>query len=133
MRRHGRRRGQPLAAGARPGRRLRRARRRPTDALGWLQRATEAARNASYAGTYVHSNGERTSTIRITHVTVNGDEHERIEPLDGPPLRDRAAQRRDVLLFPGREDGPPGPARERALLSRRSSAPAPTSSRRATT
>jgi sigma-E factor negative regulatory protein RseB len=57
----------------------------PADALGWLQRATEAARNASYAGTFVHSNGERTSTIRVTHVSVNGDEHERIEALDGPP------------------------------------------------
>jgi sigma-E factor negative regulatory protein RseB len=57
----------------------------PTDALGWLQRASDASRNASYAGTYVHSNGERTSTIRITHVSVNGDEHERIEALDGPP------------------------------------------------
>ena len=57
----------------------------PSDAMGWLQRATEASRSASYAGTYVHSNGERTSTIRITHVMVNGDEHERIEALDGPP------------------------------------------------
>jgi len=57
----------------------------PADPLGWLQRATEAARNASYAGTFVHSNGERTSTIRVTHVNVNGDEHERIEALDGPP------------------------------------------------
>jgi sigma-E factor negative regulatory protein RseB len=57
----------------------------PADALGWLQRATEAARNASYSGTFVHSNGERTSTVRITHVSVNGDEHERIEALDGLP------------------------------------------------
>jgi len=57
----------------------------PTDPMGWLQRAAEASRSASYAGTYVHSNGERTSTIRITHVMVNGDEHERIEALDGPP------------------------------------------------
>ena len=39
----------------------------------------------SYAGTYVHTNGERTNTVRITHVRVGGEEHERIEPLDGPP------------------------------------------------
>jgi len=58
----------------------------PGDALGWLQRAADAARNASYAGTFVHSNGERTSTIRVTHMSVNGDEHERIESLDGPAL-----------------------------------------------
>lgn len=57
----------------------------PADPLGWLQRAVEASRNASYAGTFVHSNGERTSTVRITHVSVSGDEHERIEALDGPP------------------------------------------------
>lgn len=57
----------------------------PSDALSWLQRAMEAARNASYAGTFVHTNGDRISTIRITHVNSNGEEHERIEALDGPP------------------------------------------------
>ncbi len=53
--------------------------------LAWLNRAVQASRNASYAGTYVHTNGDRTSTVRVTHVMVGGDEHERIEPLDGPP------------------------------------------------
>src|SRR5204862_799973 len=38
----------------------------------------------SYAGTFVHTNGDRTSTVRITHSIVGNDEHERIEPLDGP-------------------------------------------------
>ena len=56
------------------------------DPIAWLQRAAEAARSASYGGTFAHSNGDRTSTVRITHVSVNGEEHERIEPLDGPPL-----------------------------------------------
>jgi sigma-E factor negative regulatory protein RseB len=55
------------------------------DPMAWLQRAAQAARNASYAGTYVHTNGERTNTVRVTHVNVGGEEHERIEPLDGPP------------------------------------------------
>jgi sigma-E factor negative regulatory protein RseB len=54
------------------------------DSLGWLQRAVQAARTTSYAGTYVHTNGDRTSTVRVTHVSNGGDEHERIEPLDGP-------------------------------------------------
>ncbi len=58
----------------------------PNDAASWLQRAIQAARNASYSGTYAHSNGDRTSAVRITHVTVGNEEHERIEPLDGPPL-----------------------------------------------
>jgi sigma-E factor negative regulatory protein RseB len=55
------------------------------DPIAWLQRAAQAARSASFAGTFVHSNGDRTSTVRITHVNVGGEEHERIEPLDGPP------------------------------------------------
>jgi sigma-E factor negative regulatory protein RseB len=54
----------------------------PNDPLAWLQRAAQAAREASFAGTYVHTNGDRTSTIRITHVNAGGEEHERIEPLD---------------------------------------------------
>jgi sigma-E factor negative regulatory protein RseB len=54
------------------------------DPLAWLQRATQAARSASYAGTFVHTNGDRTSTVRVTHSFVGNDEHERIEPLDGP-------------------------------------------------
>jgi sigma-E factor negative regulatory protein RseB len=54
----------------------------PADPLAWLQRASQAARQASYEGVYVHTNGDRTSTIRITHVNAGGEEHERIEPLD---------------------------------------------------
>ena len=57
-----------------------------SDPIAWLQRAADAARASSYAGTFAHSNGDRTSTVRITHVSVSGEEHERIEPLDGPPL-----------------------------------------------
>lgn len=57
----------------------------PNDPLAWLQRAVQASQKVSYSGTYVHSNGERTSTIRVTHALVSGDEHERIEALDGPP------------------------------------------------
>lgn len=55
----------------------------PADPLAWLQRAAQAARQATYEGTYVHTNGERTSTVRISHVNAGGEEHERIEPLDG--------------------------------------------------
>ncbi|MGZ5080928.1 MAG: MucB/RseB C-terminal domain-containing protein [Usitatibacter sp.] len=58
----------------------------PVDPLSWLLRAAQAARQTSYEGTYVHSNGDRTSTIRITHVNTGGDEQERIEPLDGQTL-----------------------------------------------
>jgi sigma-E factor negative regulatory protein RseB len=68
----------------------------PDDALGWLQRAADAARNASYAGPFVHTNGERMSTIRVTHVKTDGQEHERIEALDGPPYE---IVRRDDEMF----------------------------------
>jgi len=56
------------------------------DPLGWLQRAAASERSADYAGTFVHTNGDRTATFRITHLTVNAEENERVEPLDGPPL-----------------------------------------------
>jgi sigma-E factor negative regulatory protein RseB len=52
--------------------------------MAWLQRAAQAARQASYEGVYVHTNGDRISTVRVTHITGAGEEHERIEPLDGP-------------------------------------------------
>jgi sigma-E factor negative regulatory protein RseB len=55
------------------------------DPLAWLQRAAQAARSTSFAGTFSHSNGDRASAVRITHVSSGSDEHERVEPLDGPP------------------------------------------------
>jgi sigma-E factor negative regulatory protein RseB len=55
----------------------------PNDPLAWLQRAAQAARQSSYEGVYVHTNGDRTSTVRITHMNSGGEEVERIEPLDG--------------------------------------------------
>jgi len=44
------------------------------DPLAWLQRAAQAARSTSYAGTFVHTNGDRTSTVRITHSIVGRDD-----------------------------------------------------------
>jgi len=65
------------------------------DPLAWLQRAAAASRTANYSGTYVHTSGERTQTLRITHVMTNGDEHERIETLDGP--RQEIVRRNDEM------------------------------------
>ena len=53
--------------------------------LAWLQRAANASRTASYSGTFVHTNGERTSTVRIAHAIIDGVEQERVEPLEGQP------------------------------------------------
>ena len=58
----------------------------PGDPVALLQRAAQAARQSSYEGTYVHTNGDHTSTVRVTHVASGGDEHERIEPLDDASL-----------------------------------------------
>ena len=58
----------------------------PVDPVAWLARATQAARQATYEGVYVHTNGERMSTVRVSHVNHGGEEHERIEPLDGASL-----------------------------------------------
>ena len=55
----------------------------PNDPLALLQRAAQSSRQISYEGVYVHTNGDRTSTVRVTHLNQAGEEHERIEPLDG--------------------------------------------------
>ena len=54
------------------------------DPLAWLTRAVQAARTTTFAGTFVHTNGDRTSTVRITHAVRGSEEHERVEPLDAP-------------------------------------------------
>ena len=58
----------------------------PSDPLAWLTRAAQASRQATYEGVYVHTNGDRTSTVRISHANHAGEEHERIEPLDGATM-----------------------------------------------
>jgi len=56
----------------------------PTDPQQWLERAAQSARTLTYTGTYVHTTDDRMSTSRVTHAVFGGDEHERIETLDGP-------------------------------------------------
>jgi sigma-E factor negative regulatory protein RseB len=58
----------------------------PNDPLAWLSRAAQATRQATYEGVYVHTNGDRTSTVRVSHANLSGEEHERIEPLDGDAM-----------------------------------------------
>ena len=55
------------------------------DPLAWLERVAQAARSTSFSGTFAHSNGDRASAVRISHVSSGNDEDERVEPLDGPP------------------------------------------------
>ena len=68
----------------------------PPDPVSLLQRAAQASRQVNYEGTYVHTNGERTSTVRVSHVNSGGEEHERIQPLDGAALE--IVRRNDELF-----------------------------------
>lgn len=56
-----------------------------TDALGWLNKMTTAARRLSYTGTFTFHSGDNAETFRITHVVDGSGEHERLEVLDGSP------------------------------------------------
>ncbi|WP_026259008.1 MucB/RseB C-terminal domain-containing protein [Uliginosibacterium gangwonense] len=55
------------------------------DAVAWLQRMSQAARNLNYSGVFVYQSGKRSELSRITHFVDANGEHERLEALDGPP------------------------------------------------
>lgn len=57
---------------------------RPQDPLSWLTRMASAARDLTYTGTFVHSEGGKMQTARITHMNDDGGELEKLETLDGP-------------------------------------------------
>lgn len=54
-------------------------------ALKVLERAANAAKTATYSGTYVYQYGEEISTYRMIHVLDGANDAERRETLDGPP------------------------------------------------
>jgi sigma-E factor negative regulatory protein RseB len=54
-------------------------------AAEWLERVAKSARELPYTGVYVHQTTEGSTTSRITHlVDRQGNEHEKLEMLDGP-------------------------------------------------
>jgi len=55
-----------------------------TDALGWLSRAAQAARQLNYAGTIIYQIGPRVESSRITHLNEDGREYAKVVNLDGP-------------------------------------------------
>lgn len=67
-----------------------------SDALGWLQRIAGAARQLSYAGTFVYQQGDKVETSRIVHVVDGSNEIERLETLDGP--RREVVRNNDVVF-----------------------------------
>jgi sigma-E factor negative regulatory protein RseB len=54
------------------------------DAVAWLNRAAEAARQLNYVGTIVYQNGGRVETSRLVHLNDGGTEFEKLVNLDGP-------------------------------------------------
>jgi sigma-E factor negative regulatory protein RseB len=59
----------------------------PKNAAEWLDRISRSARELPYTGVYVHQTLEGSTTSRITHmVDREGNEHEKLEMLDGPMM-----------------------------------------------
>jgi sigma-E factor negative regulatory protein RseB len=55
-----------------------------SEALAWLQKIAQAARELNYRGTFVYQHGDHAETSRITHLVDRSGEQERLETLDGP-------------------------------------------------
>lgn len=55
-----------------------------SEALEWLQRIAGAARQQSYAGTFVYQHHDVVETSRIVHVLEGHVEYEKLTMLDGP-------------------------------------------------
>jgi sigma-E factor negative regulatory protein RseB len=54
------------------------------EALAWLQKIAQAARELNYRGTFVYQHGDHAETSRITHMVDRSGEQEKLETLDGP-------------------------------------------------
>jgi sigma-E factor negative regulatory protein RseB len=68
------------------------------EALTWLQRIADAARELNYTGTFVYQHGDQVETSRITHFVDRGAEYEKLETLDGP-RREIIRTNSEVLTF----------------------------------
>jgi sigma-E factor negative regulatory protein RseB len=68
------------------------------EALAWLQRVANAARELNYTGTFVYQHGDQAETSRITHFIDASGEYEKLETLDGP-RREVIRNNTEVLTF----------------------------------
>jgi sigma-E factor negative regulatory protein RseB len=68
------------------------------EALSWLQRIANAARELNYTGTFVYQHGDLAESSRITHFTDPTGEYEKLETLDGPK-REIIRNNDEVLTF----------------------------------
>ncbi len=59
----------------------------PKNSAEWLERIARSARELRYTGVFVHQTSDGSVTTRITHmVDGQGNEHEKLEMLDGPQM-----------------------------------------------
>ena len=68
------------------------------DALNWLKKASAAAHQLNYSGTYIYQYGDYIETSKIAHIKDESGEHEKIEALDGSP-REVIRNNEEVLCF----------------------------------
>jgi len=68
------------------------------DALSWLQRMNNAARDLNYTGVFLYQTGGRSELSRISHFVDANGEHERLEVLDGTP-REILRNNQEVQCF----------------------------------
>jgi sigma-E factor negative regulatory protein RseB len=69
-----------------------------SEALAWLQKIANAARELNYRGTFVYQHGDQTETSRITHFVDRTGEYEKLETLDGP-RREIIRNSGEILTF----------------------------------
>jgi sigma-E factor negative regulatory protein RseB len=69
-----------------------------SEALSWLQKIAQAARELNYRGTFVYQHGEQAETSRITHFVDRTGEYEKLETLDGP-RREIFRNNAEILTF----------------------------------
>jgi sigma-E factor negative regulatory protein RseB len=69
-----------------------------SEALVWLQKIAAAARELSYAGTFVYQHGDQVETSHITHYVDRAGEIEKLETLDGPK-REIIRNQNEIITF----------------------------------
>jgi sigma-E factor negative regulatory protein RseB len=68
------------------------------EALAWLQKIAQAARELNYRGTFVYQHGDHAETSRITHLVDANGEQEKLETLDGP-RREIIRNNTEIITF----------------------------------
>jgi sigma-E factor negative regulatory protein RseB len=68
------------------------------EALGWLQKIANAARQLNYSGTFVYQHGDQVETSRISHYFDDTGEYEKLVTLDGPK-REIVRTNDEILSF----------------------------------